>query len=38
MWIVGHSGLQMAVFCASGAHVLVYVPLRFSKTTIFAAL
>jgi hypothetical protein len=29
-------GLQMAFFCASGAHVLKYAPLRFSKTTIFA--
>ncbi|KFC61247.1 hypothetical protein FF80_04038 [Devosia sp. LC5] len=27
----------MAVFCASGAHVLMYAPLRFSKTTIFGS-
>jgi hypothetical protein len=34
-WDSGQGGLQMAFFCASGAHVLKYTPLRFSKTTIF---
>jgi hypothetical protein len=30
-------GLQTATFCASGAHVLMYAPLRFSKIAIFAS-
>ncbi|BAI96146.1 hypothetical protein SJA_C1-13120 [Sphingobium indicum UT26S] len=32
-----HGGLQMAVFCASGAHDLQVAARRFSKTTIFAS-
>jgi hypothetical protein len=35
---VGHSGLQTPIFSASGAHVLMYAPLRFSKTGIFGSL
>jgi hypothetical protein len=31
----GDAGLQMALFCASGAHVLEYAARRFSKNTIF---
>ena len=31
------AGLQMATFCASGAHVLKYAARRFSKITIFAS-
>jgi hypothetical protein len=30
-------GLQTAIFCASGAHVLMYAPLRFSKIATFAS-
>jgi hypothetical protein len=30
-------GLQMAALCASGAHVLMYAPLRFSTATIFGS-
>ncbi|MFB9059923.1 MULTISPECIES: hypothetical protein [Sphingobium] len=32
-----HGGLQIAAFCASGAHVLKYAARQFSKSTIFAA-
>jgi hypothetical protein len=31
------NGLQMASFCASGAHGLMSTPLRFSQDAIFAA-
>jgi len=34
---LAHAGLQTALLCASGAHVLKYAARRFSISTIFGA-